>query len=184
MPIRLMTTPPANGMVPKYAIVKTAWGHLGFACHDRRIIRLILPGLSKSSLSRSFRAEFSNIEYDPEVLPNLRRSLIAYFQAKSDDFDCQVDISWATPFARKVYRSCSRVPFGQTISYAKLANNAGSPQATRAVGSIMALNRIPLLIPCHRVIRSDGQLGGFSATGGLNRKKRMILNESKAKNKN
>ncbi len=179
MPIYLITTPPANEIAPKYTLVKTAWGWLGFACRGARLVRLILPGLSKTSLSHSFRAEFANIEYDPEILPHLQRSLMAYFQAKSMVFDCEVDISWATPFARKVYQRCSRIPSGRTVTYANLAEKAGSPQAARAVGSIMAANRTPLIIPCHRVLRSDGKLGGFSAPGGQNLKKRLITHESK-----
>lgn len=178
MPIRLITTPPTNGGATNYTLVKTAWGYLGFACRGARLIRLILPGLSKSALSQLLRTEFANVQYDPEVLPHLQQSLIAYFQAQSTDFDCDVDISWATPFAQKVYKSCCQIPLGQTTTYAALAHNAGSPRAVRAVGSIMASNRIPLIIPCHRVLRSDGKLGGFSAGGGQNLKKRMIINES------
>ena len=179
MPIRLITTPPAYGIAPKYTLIKTVWGWLGFACRGTRLIRLILPGLSKTSLSHSFRTEFANIEYDPEILPHLQRSLMAYFQAKSMVFDGDVDISWASPFARKVYQRCSRIPSGRTVSYAQLAEKAGSPQAARAVGSIMANNPTPLIIPCHRVLRSDGKLGGFSAPGGQNLKKRLITHESK-----
>ena len=179
MPIRLITTPPANGIAPKYTLGKTAWGWLGFACRGARLVRLILPGLTKSSIINSFRTEFPDSEFDPEILPHLQQSLMAYFQAKSVDFNCDVDISWATPFARKVYQKCSRIPLGRTVSYAKLAEKAGSPQAARAVGSIMAANPTPLIIPCHRVLRSDGKLGGFSAPGGQNLKKTLITLESK-----
>lgn len=179
MAIRLITTQPANGITPKYTLVKTAWGYLGFACRGRRLVRLILPGLSKTSLSHSFRTEFANIEYDPDILPHLQRSLMAYFQSKSMVFDCEVDISWATPFARKVYQACTRIKPAQTATYAQLANKAGSTQAARAVGTIMAANPTPLIIPCHRIVRSDGKLGGFSAPGGQNLKKRLITHESK-----
>jgi O-6-methylguanine DNA methyltransferase len=179
MPIRLITTPSANEIAPKYTLVETAWGCLGFACRGSRLVRLILPGLSKTELSNAFRTAFSDIEYDPEILPHLQRSLMAYFQAESMVFDGEVDISRATPFARRVYQSCSRIPLGSTITYANLAEKAGSPQAARAVGSIMAANPTPLIIPCHRVLRSDGKLGGFSAPGGQNLKKRLITHESK-----
>jgi len=178
MPIRLLTTPPAHGITPKYTLIKSTWGWLGFACRGSRLVRLILPGLTKTSLSHSFRTAFTNIEYDPEILPQLQKSLRAYFQAKSMVFDCDVDISWASPFARKVYKRCSRIPSGRTATYAQLAEKAGSPQAARAVGTIMAANPTPLIIPCHRVLRSDGQLGGFSAPGGENLKKRLIIHES------
>ena len=79
-----------------------------------------------------------------------------------------------TPFARRVLAACRRIPYGQTLSYAELAAAAGSPGAARAVGSVMAQNRLPLLIPCHRVVGSRGKLGGFSAPGGLETKVRLL----------
>jgi methylated-DNA-[protein]-cysteine S-methyltransferase len=179
MTIRLITSPPSNGIVPKYSLVKTSWDWLGFACRGSRLIRLILPGLTKSSIIKSFRTEFPNSEFDPDLLQNLQQSLIDYFHAKSVNFNCQVDISWATPFARKVYQACSRIKPAQTVTYANLAQQAGSPKATRAVGSVMAANHTPLIIPCHRVLCSDGKLGGFSAPGGVSLKKQLISHESK-----
>ncbi len=179
MPIHLITTPPANGITPKYTLLKTTWGYLGFACRGARLVRLILPGLTKTSLTHSLREEFPDIEFDPDILPRLQRSLIAYFQSKSTDFNCEVDISWPPPFARRVYQRCSRIPLGRTVSYSNLAKKAGSAQAARSVGVIMAANRIPLIIPCHRVVRSDGKLGGFSGPGGQNLKKTLLTHELK-----
>lgn len=79
-----------------------------------------------------------------------------------------------SPFALRVLAACRRIPYGQTRSYAELAAAAGSPGAARAVGSVMARNRLPLLIPCHRVVGSQGKLGGFSAPGGLETKLRLL----------
>ncbi len=179
MPIRLITTQPANGIVPQYTLVKTTWGYLGFACRNDRLVRFILPGPTKSSIINLLRTEFPAGEFNPDLLPNLKESIIAYFHGKSVKFDCQVDISWAAPFSRKVYQTCTKIPIGSTTSYASLAEKAGSPHAARAVGSIMAVNRTPLIIPCHRVLRSDGKLGGFSALGGKDLKKTLISHESK-----
>ena len=79
-----------------------------------------------------------------------------------------------SPFARRVLEACRRIPYGQTRSYAQLAAAAGSPGAARAVGRVMASNRVPLVIPCHRVVGSAGKLGGFSAPGGLETKRRLL----------
>ena len=79
-----------------------------------------------------------------------------------------------SPFAQRVLAACRQIPYGQTRSYAELAAQAGSPGAARAVGSVMAQNRLPLLIPCHRVVGRQGKLGGYSAPGGLETKVRLL----------
>ncbi|NNJ25311.1 methylated-DNA--[protein]-cysteine S-methyltransferase [Alienimonas chondri] len=83
-----------------------------------------------------------------------------------------------TPFARKVVASLRRVPRGETVSYAELARQAGSPKAARAVGGVMRSNRVPLLVPCHRVVGAGGRLGGFSAPTGVELKKRLLALEA------
>jgi methylated-DNA-[protein]-cysteine S-methyltransferase len=77
-------------------------------------------------------------------------------------------------FGSSVLKKCRQLQFGQTISYAGLAKKSGSPGASRAVGSALAKNPLPLIIPCHRVLRTDGGLGGFSAPGGITVKKKML----------
>ncbi|UUO04407.1 methylated-DNA--[protein]-cysteine S-methyltransferase [Blastopirellula sp. J2-11] len=85
-----------------------------------------------------------------------------------------IDLTGFTPFATRVYQQCRKIPPGTTLSYGQLAARAGSPAAARAVGGAMARNRIPLLIPCHRVIASSGKLHGFSAPQGLKLKERLL----------
>jgi len=84
---------------------------------------------------------------------------------------------WGTPFQRKAWSATRKIPYGTTISYAELAKLAGNPKAFRAAGSAMAANQIPLIIPCHRVIASDGGLGGFG--GDLKLKKALLELEHK-----
>lgn len=78
-----------------------------------------------------------------------------------------VDLSGQTPFHRRVQEACREIPFGQTETYGGLARKLRRPRAARAVSAAMRHNPVPLLIPCHRVIRSDGSLGGYSAPGGV-----------------
>ncbi|EAQ77888.1 methylated-DNA--[protein]-cysteine S-methyltransferase [Blastopirellula marina] len=85
-----------------------------------------------------------------------------------------IDLTGFTPFATRVYQQCRKIPLGTTLSYGQLAARAGSPAAARAVGGAMARNRIPLLIPCHRVVASTGKLHGFSAPQGLKLKDRLL----------
>jgi methylated-DNA-[protein]-cysteine S-methyltransferase len=110
--------------------------------------------------------------------------LQAFASGKPDDFrDIRVEPGLLQPsltdFQRRVLDQCRKIPYGSTISYAELAAKAGFPRASRAVGNCMAANRIPLLIPCHRVVRSDGQLGSYSAPGGVGMKRRLLAMESK-----
>jgi methylated-DNA-[protein]-cysteine S-methyltransferase len=88
--------------------------------------------------------------------------------------DVAVDLEHLSPFGRRVVRHCRRIPFGRTLTYGQLAARAGSPGAARAVGQVMAANRYPLIVPCHRVIGASGRLGGFSAPQGIAMKQRLL----------
>jgi len=84
-----------------------------------------------------------------------------------------------TPFQQAVWRACMKIPKGQTRSYKWIAKQIGKPGATRAVGSALGKNPFAPLVPCHRVIKSDGALGGFSAAGGPAAKRRLLRKEKK-----
>lgn len=95
-----------------------------------------------------------------------------------DFADVSIDLSGQTPFQRAVLRHCRRLKWGTTATYAQLARRAGRPGAARAVGSTMARNPVPVIVPCHRVVRSGGRdVGGFSAPGGNGLKQRMLAQE-------
>lgn len=111
--------------------------------------------------------------------PELADRISAVLAGEPDDLrDVEVDLEHLTPFARKVCAACRRIPWGQTRSYGQLAAVAGRPGAARAVGSVMAKNRVPLVVPCHRVIASGGHLGGYSAPQGISLKRRLLAMES------
>ncbi|MBN1621353.1 MAG: MGMT family protein [Endomicrobiales bacterium] len=80
-------------------------------------------------------------------------------------------------FYRKVWLACSEIPRGKTLTYGELARKIGHPNASRAVGSALAKNPFAPVIPCHRVIRSDGKLGGYSGHGGTRKKLKLLLKE-------
>jgi len=84
-----------------------------------------------------------------------------------------------TNFQRRVLLECAKIPKGKTITYAELARRIGRPRAARAVGNALAINPLAPLIPCHRVVRSDGGLGGYSAKGGTGRKSYLLSRESR-----
>ena len=94
---------------------------------------------------------------------------------KTVKFRGQLDLSVGTPFQQKVWRAMQKIPKGETRSYAWIARKIGRPKAVRAVANACGANPYPIRIPCHRVIRSDGSLGGF--TGGVKLKRKLLAKE-------
>lgn len=107
--------------------------------------------------------------------PSLVERLQEYAAGERDDFlDVVVEEAGRTEFAGRVLAECRQISPGTTATYGELAARVGSPGAARAVGSVMARNRVPIVIPCHRVVGSNGQLTGFSAPGGCDTKRQML----------
>ena len=84
-----------------------------------------------------------------------------------------------TEFQNLVWKEISRIPYGQTMSYKEIATRIGHPNSSRAVANACGKNPYPIIIPCHRVISSNGKLGGYSGTGGISEKRRLLKNENK-----
>jgi methylated-DNA-[protein]-cysteine S-methyltransferase len=91
--------------------------------------------------------------------------------------DIPIALTDMTLFQKQVVAACRAIPWGQTVSYGELATIVGRPGAARAVGTVMRKNRVPLIVPCHRVLASGGLLGGYSAPSGLEMKKRLLALE-------
>ena len=118
-------------------------------------------------------------ERSSQFAADLAERLQAYATGGYDDFlDVEIDVSHLSPFAVAVVDAARRIPVGETRSYGQLAMAAGRPRAARAVGRVMAKNRTPLVMPCHRVVGSGGKLGGFSAIDGLRMKERLLQLEA------
>jgi methylated-DNA-[protein]-cysteine S-methyltransferase len=114
----------------------------------------------------------------PAWVAELVARLEAYAVGEQVSFDdVPVDLSHLTAFQLKVVRACRKISRGKTRTYGDLAAAAGSPGASRAVGSVMANNRLPIVVPCHRVVGAGGSIGGFSAPDGLDMKRRMLALE-------
>lgn len=118
------------------------------------------------------RAVSRRISRSPRRLDATRRQLAGYFAGKLGDFTVPVDLRLAGPFTRKVLSALADVPFGMTVSYRELASLIGQPSASRAVGNALARNPICVVVPCHRVVRSSGELGGYA--GGIARKQTLL----------
>lgn len=166
-----------------YTIFRTQWGYFAFAGEGETVSRTCLPvphrQVAERELLLGLGPAAHDIRLNQGLLPDLQEQIIAYFEGEPVDFtvDPPVDLNHASAFGRKVFQACRAISYGQTLTYSDLAKQVGSPAAARAVGGVMASNPIPLIIPCHRVLRTDGGLGGFSAPGGIVTKEKMLQHE-------
>lgn len=164
----------------KYVVFKTKWGHFGLAGTDKALFWTCLGAKDAASAKKNLLKKINNAQYDKRFAQSLQKRIIAYFNGSYVDFaDVKVDLCGFSDFGRKVLTACRKIGPGRTKSYCALAGSVKNPNAARAVGNILAGNSLPLIIPCHRVIRSDGQLGGFSALGGIGLKRKLLDFEQK-----
>ena len=159
----------------KYVIFGTRWGYFGLLGGEKGLVRTCLPVGSAREAKERLIVSGGMGKSDATFFANLQAKIRAYFEGGCVDFsDISVSLDDLGEFGAKVLTACRKVGYGQTVSYGRLARLAGRPTAGRAAGNILAKNPVPLIIPCHRVIRSDGKIGGFSAGGGPGMKKMML----------
>jgi len=161
----------------EYAIIDTAWGAFGYVGTGRRLLATFLPA-AKDRIRQDIRDRWPEAVENPMLLPAFHRQVVAYFEGRRTRFSVEVDLSELPVFRQAVLEACRVIPYGTTVSYSELATQAGRRGAARAVGSAMANNPLPLVIPCHRVVRSDGSYGGFSSPEGVKQKEQMLLLEN------
>jgi methylated-DNA-[protein]-cysteine S-methyltransferase len=162
----------------KYTIFRTRWGYFGLAAGKKGILRSCLPCPTRKNAESRLIRGLEKPEFDGNLLTSLKGRIIAYFNGKSVKFDLPC-LDGLPAFARKVLAACREIPSGKTVSYSHLARMIGNPRAGRAVGSVLAKNPVPLIIPCHRVIRRDGSIGNFSAPGGSDTKRKLLALEKR-----
>ena len=163
---------------------------VAYATMDSPVGRLVLAQTSRGLVRVGFEREDADavlVELSERISPRVleapgrlddaRRELDQYFEGRRQDFDLPLDWSLVTSsFRRKVLEATARIPFGVTRTYRDMAAEAGTPGAVRAAGSALGSNPIPLIVPCHRVLRTGGALGGYG--GGLDIKRYLLDLES------
>jgi methylated-DNA-[protein]-cysteine S-methyltransferase len=150
----------------------TAWGWVGIASSPSGLLALTLPKPTQEMALKPLLERWGEEQPYNDVLDGLKRKLQQYFDGQQVLFDEPLDLREATAFQRRVWSAVRDIPYGETRSYGQIARQAGSPGAARAVGQAMAANPLPIVMPCHRVIGSDGNLCGFG--GGLDLKRRLL----------
>ena len=166
----------------KFIVFQTDWGYFGLAGNKNRLYAAVLPQKNSDKAEKLLSAKVSRygngaMEYDKTLFSVLKEQIIDYFCGKKVDFDYS-DIVFPqeliSGFSGGVLQRCIDIKYGETKTYGELALSAGSAKAFRAAGGVLAKNPLPLIIPCHRVIRADGSIGGFSADGGVAIKAGML----------
>lgn len=149
-------------------------GALLVAASPLGVVRVGLPSEGHDDLLQDLAERISpRVMRAPRaVVSRARAQLDDYFAGRLRDFDLPLDWRLTTGFRRAVLHATARIPYGVTASYAEMAAEAGSPRAVRAAGTALATNPLPLVVPCHRVIRSDGSLGRYG--GGVDAKALLL----------
>lgn len=162
-----------------YTTVRTPIGLLLLAATDRGLVRVAFEceGLDLVLASLAVRVG-PRVLAAPHRLAEAAAQVEAYFAGTRRRFDVPLDLRLSVGFRRGVLDQLLEIDYGRTRSYAEVARAAGSPRAVRAVGTACATNPLPVVVPCHRVLRSDGGLGGY--LGGAEAKRRLLALEGAA----
>ncbi len=159
-------------------IVESPAGPLAFATDDRGA--LLWLQLTEGEYGRTVEQELEREDFDlhqdRDATAQAREELLEYAAGTRRTFDVPFVLS-GSEWQKAVWRALTRIPFGETRSYAEVAEMVGRPKAARAVGKANATNRLPLVVPCHRVIGANGSLTGFA--GGLHLKTRLLEHEAR-----
>jgi methylated-DNA-[protein]-cysteine S-methyltransferase len=177
---RLAATAQDEGLLDvAYRTIDTPVGSLLLAATDLGLVRVAYSVEDHEAVLQALADQISpRILLAPSRLDASARELEEYFEGRRHTFDLQLDWRLSEGFRSTVLRALPSISYGQTASYAAVAQLAGNPKAVRAVGSACATNPLPVVVPCHRVVRSDGALGGY--LGGVEAKRILLDLEAAA----
>lgn len=151
-----------------YRTIDSPVGPLTLAGVESTLMRLVIAGQRREPDGSEWR-------YVKQAFPCAVTQLGAYFSGEARTFDVDLDLA-GTDFQRRVWHAVQSIPYGQTRTYAQIAQQIGSPGGSRAVGSAVGRNPVPIIVPCHRVVGSAGSLTGY--IGGIDCKRRFLALES------
>jgi len=192
--MRAPTIDPADAAAAAARFAATAPADVAYTVHDSPVGRLVLAATPRGLVRIAYELPNGGLDsvlqaladrLSPRVLEAparldpARRELEEYFEGRRTAFDLPVDLALAAPFGKRVLAATAAIPFGETRTYAQVAALAGTPTGARATGNALGANPVPIVIPCHRVTRSGGGLGGY--TGGLDIKRRLLAIEGRSR---
>ena len=161
-----------------YITFSTDMGWAGMLASAKGLLGTTLPQPSAQEACQLLGNNINYAIWSPHLFKDLMERLKVYFSGHRATFPDKLVLSQATHFQREVWEITRRIPYGETRSYAWVAEQIRTPRAARAVGSALGKNPLPVIIPCHRVVASDGKLGGFG--GGVEMKRYLLSQEASA----
>ncbi len=161
----------------KYITFNTDMGWVGILASAKGLLATTLPQRSDQEARQLLgNNKLNQATWSPHLFNDLVERLKVYFNGHKAIFPDELDLSGATPFQREVWQMTRPIPYGETRRYLWVAEQIKRPGAVRAVGQALGKNPLPIIVPCHRVVASDGRLGGFS--GGVEMKKHLLWLEA------
>lgn len=162
------------------SIFQTPWGWMGIGASECGVHSIVLPQLSRQAVHDELFGAGENQSKGPTrgedtnaaLLHEAQTQLMEFLGNRRRELSFSLDLSRGTTFQRQVWRAILRIPYGRVRSYRWVAERVGGSQYARAVGHALGANPVPIIVPCHRVVTSDGSLGGFS--GGLPVKRKLL----------
>ena len=158
----------------EFEVFETEWGWMGLVWRGGRLRRVLLPS-GRGQLQREARR--LRLPLAQGARSELAQGCLRYFGGERVALRASLEFPPVSGFRRRVWEATAHVPYGQVVTYGDVAARAGRPGGARAVGQAMAHNPLPLVVPCHRVVSANGGLGGFSAPGGVELKRRLLALE-------
>jgi O-6-methylguanine DNA methyltransferase len=159
----------------RYAVFDSSLGNIILVSKNGRLIELDIEADGVHLIKKSLTARYPDGVESPECFRKLCKLLDGYLKGERVDFDVDVDTSYLGVFTQNVLEELRKIPYGEVTSYGRIGKMLGHENAARAVGQAVGRNPVPIIIPCHRVIREDGSIGGFSM--GLRIKERLLATE-------
>jgi methylated-DNA-[protein]-cysteine S-methyltransferase len=163
----------------RWTVFETPFGDTFLAATPKGLVRLSWQVEDPGAEAERLREEFPlwGVKRAAERLSEPAEEIVEYFCGQRRSFTLDVDLTGVTEFQARVLEAAGEVPFGDRVSYGELARRIERPRASRAVGSALGKNPVPIVVPCHRVVRSDGTLGGYTAGTGY--KEQLLELESR-----
>ncbi|MCK5563881.1 MAG: MGMT family protein [Planctomycetes bacterium] len=162
----------------KYVIFEVEWGWFGLFGTENAVFRTSLPVSSSGRCQRELLKGIEKAKCDKAYFKSVQERVASYYRGIAVNFsDVPVDILGLGEFTKRILTACRRIKPGETLTYGQIAVKAGSPKGVRAAGNALARNPLPLIIPCHRIIRANGTPGNFSGAGGKKMKEKMLFLE-------
>jgi methylated-DNA-[protein]-cysteine S-methyltransferase len=165
----------------KYTVSYIDTGWVGILGSSHGLLRTTLPQGSAQAAEELLGDRVREAVWSADFFADLLQRLRSYFSGHRVAFPDELDLSLATAFQREVWQITRLIPYGETRSYAWVAEQLGKAGASRAVGQALTRNPLPIIVPCHRVVAKDGKLGGYS--GGVEKKGYLLWLESSANNR-